>query len=200
MSTGQPRRPAGTPAGGQWAPSPHAEADIDLNPPGPRADKAGRGPTAKVLGWSGFPAKALEWRRVVDLQPGELIVAHGKASPIEKVSFHPAGTHDLAPISRGWDVHHIVMDNDDLWVGPGSLVSVYRGIGPDETALTPGVLPKTPGARSASLLGQHRSDQYEPSRHRSNQALKRRSDNAAPDSSATTPTRRRTKHERQPTP
>ena len=32
MSTSQPRKPAGTPAGGQWAPSAHAEADIGLSP------------------------------------------------------------------------------------------------------------------------------------------------------------------------
>lgn len=32
MSTNQARRPAGTPAGGQWAPSAHAEADIKLAP------------------------------------------------------------------------------------------------------------------------------------------------------------------------
>ena len=31
MNTNQPRRPAGTPAGGQWAPTTHAEADIDLS-------------------------------------------------------------------------------------------------------------------------------------------------------------------------
>ena len=32
MSTYQPRKPAGTPVGGQWAPMAHAEADIDLSP------------------------------------------------------------------------------------------------------------------------------------------------------------------------
>ncbi len=171
MSTGQPRRPAGTPAGGQWAPAQHAEADIDLSPPEPRAGKAVRGPAAKILGWGGFPAKALEWRRVVDLQPGELIVAHGKASPVERVSYHPAGTHDLAPISRGWDVHHVVMDNDDLWVGPGSLVSVYVGdrqAHPHETA----------GAPSAAC----------PSRHRE---LATTMSTQRPRSCDTTPTRRR---------
>lgn len=31
MSTNQPRKPAGTPAGGQWAPTTHAETDIDLS-------------------------------------------------------------------------------------------------------------------------------------------------------------------------
>ena len=31
MSTDQPRQPTGTPTGGQWAPSPHAEPDIDLS-------------------------------------------------------------------------------------------------------------------------------------------------------------------------
>ena len=35
MSTNQPRRPTGTPTGGQWAPSAHDEADIELAPPGP---------------------------------------------------------------------------------------------------------------------------------------------------------------------
>ncbi len=30
MSTNQPRRPAGAPTGGQWAPAQHDEADIDL--------------------------------------------------------------------------------------------------------------------------------------------------------------------------
>ena len=30
MSTNQPRKPAGTPVGGQWAPMGHAEVDIDL--------------------------------------------------------------------------------------------------------------------------------------------------------------------------
>lgn len=33
MSTNQPRKPAGTPAGGQWAPAAHDEADIDLAAP-----------------------------------------------------------------------------------------------------------------------------------------------------------------------
>ncbi len=32
MSTNQPRKPAGTPSGGQWAPATHDEADIDLSP------------------------------------------------------------------------------------------------------------------------------------------------------------------------
>jgi len=32
MSTKQPRKPAGTPAGGQWATAQHSEADIDLGP------------------------------------------------------------------------------------------------------------------------------------------------------------------------
>ena len=32
MSTNQPRKPAGTPVGGQWAPMAHDEADVDLNP------------------------------------------------------------------------------------------------------------------------------------------------------------------------
>ena len=32
MSTNQPRKPAGTPSGGQWAPAAHDEADIDLSP------------------------------------------------------------------------------------------------------------------------------------------------------------------------
>ena len=31
MSTNQPRRPAGTPAGGQWASAAHDEADIELS-------------------------------------------------------------------------------------------------------------------------------------------------------------------------
>jgi len=35
MSTNQPRRPAGVPVGGQWAPTSHDEADIEL-PVGPR--------------------------------------------------------------------------------------------------------------------------------------------------------------------
>ena len=30
MSTNQPRKPAGAPTGGQWAPTSHDEADIDL--------------------------------------------------------------------------------------------------------------------------------------------------------------------------
>jgi|GEM_PF-4905787 hypothetical protein len=30
MSTNQPRRPAGTPAGGQWAPMGHCEPEIEL--------------------------------------------------------------------------------------------------------------------------------------------------------------------------
>jgi hypothetical protein len=34
MSTNQPRKPAGTPAGGQWAPMAHDEADIELGAPG----------------------------------------------------------------------------------------------------------------------------------------------------------------------
>jgi hypothetical protein len=32
MSTNQPRKPAGAPVGGQWAPVAHDEADIDLSP------------------------------------------------------------------------------------------------------------------------------------------------------------------------
>ena len=32
MSTNQPRTPAGTPAGGQWAPMAHAEAEVELEP------------------------------------------------------------------------------------------------------------------------------------------------------------------------
>jgi hypothetical protein len=32
MSTNQPRKPAGTPAGGQWASAQHDEADIELGP------------------------------------------------------------------------------------------------------------------------------------------------------------------------
>lgn len=35
MSANQPRKPAGTPVGGQWAPTQHEEADIDLGPTGP---------------------------------------------------------------------------------------------------------------------------------------------------------------------
>ena len=31
MSTNQPRKPAGTPVGGQFAPTTHAEADVDLD-------------------------------------------------------------------------------------------------------------------------------------------------------------------------
>jgi hypothetical protein len=31
MSANQPRKPAGTPVGGQWAPAAHTEADIDLS-------------------------------------------------------------------------------------------------------------------------------------------------------------------------
>jgi|GEM_PF-5029081 hypothetical protein len=34
MSKNQPRKPAGTPAGGQWAPAPHAEPEITLRPVG----------------------------------------------------------------------------------------------------------------------------------------------------------------------
>lgn len=30
MSTSQPRKPAGTPSGGQWAPMAHAETDVEL--------------------------------------------------------------------------------------------------------------------------------------------------------------------------
>jgi hypothetical protein len=30
MSTNQPRKPAGTPVGGQWAPMAHAELDVEL--------------------------------------------------------------------------------------------------------------------------------------------------------------------------
>jgi tRNA nucleotidyltransferase (CCA-adding enzyme) len=43
MHLGQPRRPAGTPAGGQWAPFPHAEADISLGLPSkpPRSSRPG---------------------------------------------------------------------------------------------------------------------------------------------------------------
>ena len=33
MSTNQPRKPAGIPTGGQWAPTAHDEADISLGPP-----------------------------------------------------------------------------------------------------------------------------------------------------------------------
>ena len=33
-NTNQPRRPSGTPSGGQWAPTAHDEADIDLGGPG----------------------------------------------------------------------------------------------------------------------------------------------------------------------
>ena len=162
MSTGQPRRPAGTPTGGQWAPAQHAEADIDLGPPEPRAGKAGRGASAKVSGWSGFLAKALEWRQVVDLRPGELVVAHGKAGPVSRVSFHPAGTHDLAPISRDWGVYHVVMDDDDdLWVGPG-LVSVYVG---DRQARSH----ETDRALSSDGPDQYRFSQRSPSRHRLSQ-------------------------------
>ena len=32
MSTNQPRKPAGVPTGGQWAPTAHDEADIELGP------------------------------------------------------------------------------------------------------------------------------------------------------------------------
>jgi hypothetical protein len=32
VSASQPRKPSGTPGGGQWAPSAHAEADIGLSP------------------------------------------------------------------------------------------------------------------------------------------------------------------------
>lgn len=32
MSSNQPRKPAGTPAGGRWAPATHAEAQVDLYP------------------------------------------------------------------------------------------------------------------------------------------------------------------------
>lgn len=34
MSTNQPRKPAGTPVGGQWAPATHAEPDVDLGTQG----------------------------------------------------------------------------------------------------------------------------------------------------------------------
>jgi len=116
MSTNQPRKPAGTPIGGQWAPAEHAEADIEL-----KATKSLPKPR-------GFPAKALEWRRAVDLQSGDLVLVHGQPSRVRKVSFHPAGSHNLAPIRRDWDVHHIVTDYShlDLWTGPGSTVNVYH--------------------------------------------------------------------------
>lgn len=39
MSTNQPRRPAGTPAGGEWAPAGHDEADISLEVPRATADE-----------------------------------------------------------------------------------------------------------------------------------------------------------------
>ncbi len=45
MSTTQPRRPAGAPAGGQWAPAQHAEADVEL-PQQPVPAQAPSGPVS----------------------------------------------------------------------------------------------------------------------------------------------------------
>ena len=44
MSASQPRRPAGTPAGGQWAPAQHAEADVEL----PQQPVPAQGPSGPV--------------------------------------------------------------------------------------------------------------------------------------------------------
>lgn len=40
MSANQPRKPAGTPAGGQWAPMAHAEPEVDLVPERHRSDRS----------------------------------------------------------------------------------------------------------------------------------------------------------------
>ena len=71
MGANQPRRPAGTPSGGQWAPTAHDEADVDLlgdEPRGARsgsigsaeglvADGTGRAVDSRIAGWvEGFKA------------------------------------------------------------------------------------------------------------------------------------------------
>lgn len=63
MSTNQPRKPAGTPVGGQWAPATHAEPEVDLGaqgasiPPTVGAIASGPDVLAKVRALSS-PTKA----------------------------------------------------------------------------------------------------------------------------------------------
>jgi hypothetical protein len=57
MSTNQSRKPPGTPAGGQWAPSRHNEADIDLGAPAPTMPGAF---DAALSGGAGGPGQYAE--------------------------------------------------------------------------------------------------------------------------------------------
>ena len=57
MSTNQSREPPGTPAGGQWAPSRHNEADIDLGAPAPTMPGAF---DAALSGGAGGPGQYAE--------------------------------------------------------------------------------------------------------------------------------------------
>ena len=94
MSTNQPRRPVGTPVGGQWAPSRHAEADVELSPP------AGR--TVGQAGWK--PVKVIE---VIDTRTYE-------EGPDDR--WHPvpgSGTvNQCDRCGKDHEVHVVVEDGD----------------------------------------------------------------------------------------
>lgn len=66
MGAPQPRRPAGTPTGGQWAPGAHDEEDIYLSAPGPPSHLGSRPDSAGASDWK--PAKIIE---VVDTRSYE---------------------------------------------------------------------------------------------------------------------------------
>ena len=113
MSTNQPRKPAGAPAGGQWAPMAHAEPEVDLAAPQhhpavpPALGAIASGPDVlSRIGALPSPAKAQLERDVVLTQASELtagdveLYERGQRLPMASVLEVARGTTETVEASE----------------------------------------------------------------------------------------------------
>ena len=101
MSTNQPRKPAGIPSGGQWAPAQHAEIeDIDVSPPAATA-----------------ACRRANWEK--------LDSEHYYTDQLDDARCHEIGP-DGKPDERSSGHSLVIPPCRDSW-GPGTVTSVRRG-------------------------------------------------------------------------
>ena len=134
MSTNQPRKPFGTPAGGQWAPAQHAEADVDLGPA--TTGPATTGPAMSGPAMTELPDGSREWCQRGKLHRTDGPATDGAVSTIGKVSVGQEvsyiergkavlGFHCVATVERRAGIGYVLHCEDGFTVEGGSATKVF---------------------------------------------------------------------------
>ena len=124
MSTNQPRKPPGTPAGGQWAPSQHIEADVDF------------GPTMTSPATTELSDGSREWRLGGKLHRTDgpatdgVVSTLGKVSVGQEVSYIERGKavlgfHRVATVEHRTGIGYVLHCEDGFTVEGGSATKVF---------------------------------------------------------------------------